>query len=158
MSATVDRLDLRILGKLQEDGRRPFTRIAAELGVSEATIRARVSRLTRRNAVKFVAEVDPHELGLVFAYVGIKVNGKALKRAVEMLAEIPEMISIVVCAGSFDLITEVACATNDDLLRVLQDEIRQTPGVEQVEAFVSLRIAKDVFRYPVLADQGTLRR
>ena len=41
----MDDLDLSILASLQSDGRRPFTDIAQELGVSEGTVRNRVSKL-----------------------------------------------------------------------------------------------------------------
>ena len=48
----VSDLDKRIIEHLQEDGRRPFTQIAAGLGVSEAAVRARTNRLieTRHHA------------------------------------------------------------------------------------------------------------
>ena len=44
----VSALDKRIIEHLQEDGRRPFTQIALELGVSEAAVRARTNRLVER--------------------------------------------------------------------------------------------------------------
>ena len=45
VSARFDDLDLRIIDALAEDGRRPFTAVASDLGVAEATVRARVGRL-----------------------------------------------------------------------------------------------------------------
>ena len=44
----VSELDKRIIEHLQQDGRRPFTQIAADLGVSEAAVRARTNRLVDR--------------------------------------------------------------------------------------------------------------
>ena len=44
----VSELDKRIIEHLQEDGRRPFTQIAADLGVSEAAVRARTNRLIEK--------------------------------------------------------------------------------------------------------------
>ena len=147
MRATLDSLDIRILEQLQDDGRRPFTRIARDLGVAEGTVRHRVARLTRRKLVKFVADVDAVELGMIMAYVLIRVRGSTLRRAVEGLAEIPEVDYIVNCAGSADLLMEVVCRDHDHLLRLLGDEIRGAPGVEHVETFTTLKVAKDTYRW-----------
>jgi Lrp/AsnC family transcriptional regulator for asnA, asnC and gidA len=151
MAAPFDELDLRILEQLQDDGRRPFTRIAQELGVAEATVRARVSRLQRRKVVKFVADVDPIELGLVFAYVGLRIQGPALKRATEALNAIPETVYVMVTTGAYDLMAEIVCADNEDLLRLLQDEIRSVPGLVAVDTINVLRISKDQWRYSTIA-------
>jgi len=154
MKALFDEVDLRILEQLQDDGRKPFTRIAAEIGVSEATVRARIQRLTRRGVVKFVASVDPHSLGLVYVRLAIRVQGAALTRATEAIAAIPEVIFLDVVSGGFDLMAEVVCRDPADLLRLLSDEIRAVPGVTQVETFHVLRNAKDLWRYSVLADRS----
>lgn len=153
MKALFDEVDLRILEQLQDDGRKPFTKIAAEIGVSEATVRARIQRLTRRGVVKFVASVDPQSLGLVYVRLAIKVQGPALKRATEALAAIPEVIFLDMVSGGFDLMAEVVCRDPSDLLRLLSDEIRTIPGVTQVETYHVLRNAKDQWRYSVLADR-----
>ena len=44
-TARVDAVDRRIVAALQRDGRRPFTSIARDLGISEAAVRQRVARL-----------------------------------------------------------------------------------------------------------------
>lgn len=151
MAKPFDELDLRILEQLQDDGRRPFTKIADDLGVAEATVRARVSRLHRRKVVKFVADVDPIELGLVFAYVGIRIQGSALKRATEALNAIPETVYVMVTTGPYDLLAEIVCRDNKDLLRLLQDEVRTIPGLASVDTMNVLRISKDQWRYSTIA-------
>ena len=153
MKAIFDELDLSILEQLQDDGRKPFTRIAAEIGVSEATVRARIQRLTRRKVVKFVASVDPHALGLVYVRLAIRVQGPALRRATEALTAIPEAIFVDVVSGGFDLMAEVVCRDPADLFRLLSDDIRTIPGVTQVETFHVMQTAKDQWRYSVLADR-----
>jgi len=54
-------LDKRIIEHLQEDGRRPFTQIAAALGVSEAAVRARTNRLVERGFLQIVGD-DPDDV------------------------------------------------------------------------------------------------
>ena len=60
----VSDLDKRIIEHLQEDGRRPFTQIAADLGVSEAAVRARTNRLIEKGILQIVGVTDPLKLGL----------------------------------------------------------------------------------------------
>ena len=59
----VSALDKRIIEHLQTDGRRPFTQIANDLGVSEAAVRARTNRLIERGILQVVGVTDPLKLG-----------------------------------------------------------------------------------------------
>ena len=63
----VSDLDKRIIEHLQQDGRRPFTQIAAEIGVSEAAVRARTNRLIDRGIVQVVGVTDPLSLSRTVA-------------------------------------------------------------------------------------------
>ncbi|MFI5200384.1 MAG: Lrp/AsnC family transcriptional regulator, partial [Candidatus Limnocylindrales bacterium] len=69
----VSALDKRIIEHLQEDGRRAFTQIAHDLGVSEAAVRARTNRLVDRGILQIVGVTDPLKLGFQqMAMVGIR--------------------------------------------------------------------------------------
>ncbi|GIU98244.1 MAG: transcriptional regulator [Actinomycetota bacterium] len=149
-----DDLDLRIIDALAEDGRRPFTSVAAELGVAEATVRARVNRLQRRGAIRFVTDTRPHELGLLFAYLGIRIAGADVRGAIEAICRIPEAVYVIECTGTYDVLVEVVAKDGDDLLRLIQREVRQVPGVAHVDTYLGLRIAKGTFRYTDLGRAG----
>jgi Lrp/AsnC family transcriptional regulator for asnA, asnC and gidA len=142
-----DELDLGIIDALADSGRRPFTSIARELGVAEATVRSRVNRLLRLDAIRFVTDVSPHELGLLLAYLGIKIIGPQVRRTVEDICAIPEAVYVIESTGSYDLLVEVVAKDGENLLRLIQEDIRKVPGVSQVDSFVCLRVAKGTFRY-----------
>lgn len=150
MRGLLDQTDLRILERLQEDGRMPFARIARDLGLAEATVRQRVNRLVRRGLVQIVAVADPLQLGLLLAEMGVRVRGR-LEETIDALRRIPEVDYVAVCTGSFDLLIEVVVTDHDHLLRVLAEGVRRAPGVDQVETFTILRVAKDTYRYTSLA-------
>ena len=153
-TARFDELDLRIIDALAEDGRRPFTSVAEELGVAEATIRSRVARLQRIDAIRFVTDVKPHELGLLFAYLGVRLGGRDVRAAIDGLCAIPEAVYVIECTGRFDVLVEVVAQDGDDLLRVMHERVRAVPGVIEVDSFVGLRIAKGTFRYTDLGRAG----
>lgn len=146
-----DDLDLRIIDALAEDGRRPFTTVAKDLGIAEATVRARVARLQRINAIRFVTDTSPHQLGLLFAYLGVRVSGPHVRRAIDAICAIPEAVYVIECTGTYDVLVEIVAKDGEDLLRLMQQEVRKVPGVSEVDSFVGLRIAKGTFRY---ADMG----
>lgn len=149
-----DELDLRIMDALAEDGRRPFTQVADDLGVAEATVRARVNRLLRLDAIRFVTDMRPHELGLLFAYLAVRIVGPDVRRSIDAICRIPEAVYVIECTGTYDALVEVVAQDSDDLLRLMQEEIRKVPGVSTVDTFMGLRIAKGTFRYTDLGRSG----
>ena len=46
LGPNIDHIDRSIIEQLQRDGRAPYTRLAAAVGLSEAAVRQRVQRLT----------------------------------------------------------------------------------------------------------------
>ena len=52
--AVLEGLNLKILEHLKEDGRATFSSIADKLGVSESTVRSRVSRMREQNMIQFI--------------------------------------------------------------------------------------------------------
>ncbi len=77
----LDATDERILEALQDDGRRSFRNIAREIGVSEGTVRTRVRRLEAAGALRFLAFVDPSQLGRrVLALVLVRVEAEHQRR------------------------------------------------------------------------------
>jgi len=144
----VSPLDKRIIEHLQQDGRRPFTQIAAELGVSEAAVRARTSRLIERGILQIVGVTDPLKLGFhQMAMVGVRCDGDKLIEAAEQIAELPEVSYAVITAGPYDVLVEAVCEDNEALLSFLADRLRHIPGVRDTEAFVYLRIVKETYQW-----------
>ena len=71
----VDDVDRRIIEALQQNGRESFRGIAARVGVSEATVRARYGRLTSEGILQVVGVTNPLGLGFEQALVGVKTSG-----------------------------------------------------------------------------------
>jgi Lrp/AsnC family transcriptional regulator for asnA, asnC and gidA len=150
MRSRIDEMDLRILDLLQADGRMPFVKIAEQLGVSDTTVRTRVDRLVRRFGVKFVVDVDPNDLGLVYVYLAVGVQGPALARVVERMTALPSVIFLARTVGTHDLMAEAICRDHEDLMRLL-DEIRAIPGVVRMDTLSVLRVEKEDWRFVGLA-------
>ena len=152
----LDAIDQRLIEALQKNGREPFRRIAAEVGVSEATIRARYQRLCEDNILQVTGVTNP--LGLGFessAMVGIRTAG-APELVADELARWEEADYVVVTAGRFDLLVEVVCADRRALLDVT-NRIRGLPGVVSTESFLYLELWKQIYDWGARVQDGGAR-
>lgn len=139
----VSPLDRKIIEHLQEDGRRPFTQIATELGVSEAAIRARTSRLIEKGILKIVGVTDPQKIGFdQMATIAVHCERASLVTAAVRIAAFPEVASVVIVAGAFDLLVEAVCEDSDALLDFLNEKLGHVEGIRDTEAFTYLRVIK----------------
>jgi Lrp/AsnC family transcriptional regulator for asnA, asnC and gidA len=144
----VSDLDKRIIEHLQQDGRRPFTQIAADLGVSEAAVRARTNRLVERGILQVVGVTDPLKLGFQqMAMIGIRCQADKLMEVASRVAEFPEVDYVVITAGTYDILIETVCEDNEGLLRFLAERLRTIDGVRDTETFVYLRMVKQSYQW-----------
>jgi Lrp/AsnC family transcriptional regulator for asnA, asnC and gidA len=139
--ALTDAVGKQIIELLQRDGRRPFVSIAAEVGLSEGAVRQRVQRLIDTGVMQIVAVTDPLVGFTRQAMIGIKTQGDVGPVA-DQLCEIPQIDYVVTTAGSFDLLVEVVCEGDAELLDVLMTQIRTIPEVTHTETFVYLKLNK----------------
>ena len=139
----VDELDRRIIEALQHNGRESFRRIAARLGVSEATVRSRYARLVSEGMLQVVAVTNPLGLGFDQALVGLKTSGPP-GAAADELARWPEVDYVVVTAGQFDLVVEVVASDRRELLE-LTNRMRALDGVVTTETFLYLEMWKQLY-------------
>jgi Lrp/AsnC family transcriptional regulator for asnA, asnC and gidA len=143
----LDELSKAIIEQLQEDGRRSYAGIGKAVGLSEAAVRQRVQRLLDAGVMQIVAVTDPMQLGFARqAMIGIRCTGDTIKLA-EKLAAIGAIDYVVLTAGSFDAIVEVVCSDDNDLLELLNTEIRALPGVTSTETLVYLKLVKQQYNW-----------
>jgi Lrp/AsnC family transcriptional regulator, regulator for asnA, asnC and gidA len=139
----VDDVDRRIIEALQQNGRESFRGIAAQVGVSEATVRARYGRLTSEGILQVVGVTNPLGLGFEQALVGVKTSGPPSAVADE-LSQWPEVDYVVVTAGQFDVVVEVVASGRVELLE-LTNRIRALDGVVSTETFLYLEMWKQLY-------------
>ena len=140
----LDEVDSAIIEALQANGREPFRRIAASVGVSEATVRARYARLCADGILQVTGVTNP--LGLGFeaqAMVGIRTAGPPARVADE-LVRWDEAEYVVLTAGQFDILVELLCADRRELLE-LTNRIRSLDGVVSTETFLYLELWKQLY-------------
>lgn len=144
---SIDATDLALIQLLQLDGRRPYTQLAKEVGLSEAAVRQRVQRMLEQQAMQIVAVTDPMQLGLKRqAMVLIKVDGD-VRAVADQLEKIEEVDYLVVTAGAVDLLCEVVVSDDDALFSLLNDKIRSIQGVASTETIMYLGLRKQTYQW-----------
>ena len=145
----LDDVSKGIIEQLQQDGRRSYAAIGKVVGLSEAAVRQRVQRLVDSGVMQVVAVTDPLELGFARqAMVGIRVTGP-LEPVADALADLPEVDYVVITAGSYDLLAEVVCESDDHLLSLISGKIRTIDSVVSTETFMYLRLRKQTYSWGV---------
>ncbi|MFF9674494.1 Lrp/AsnC family transcriptional regulator [Streptomyces eurythermus] len=133
-SDTFDLLDLQLLSALEVDGRAPFSRIAAVLGVSDRTIARRYRRLCAEGGLRVVVLRDAARLGEDQWMLRLRCAPDGAAVIADALARRPDTYWIGLCSGG----TEIACITrprspgdHDDLLL---GKLPRTPSVVEIRA------------------------
>ena len=143
----LDAANRSIIESLQQDGRRAYSQIASDIGLSEAAVRRRIQQLRTSGVIQIVAVTDPLQLGFTRqAMIGLTVEGD-VRAVAAKIVPLPEVEYVVMCAGSFDLLVEVVCEDDERLLHILNDSIRSIPGVRSTETFMYLKLAKQTYTW-----------
>lgn len=75
------------------------------------------------------------------AMIGIKTRGD-VSGVAKAICEIPQVDYVVTTAGSYDLLVELVCEDDAELLDVLMTRIRTLDGITDTETFVYLKLNK----------------
>ena len=147
LTSPADDLNRAIIRLLEQDGRLPFATIAAELGVSEGTVRNRVRWMKESGMLRIVAVADPMALDYkADAMLGIKVApGISPERVAERLAGHSEVVYILLVSGRYDLLVEIVCDAREDFVQFLLDHCYSQTDIASIETMTGIAMYKNQF-------------
>ncbi|WP_282793833.1 Lrp/AsnC family transcriptional regulator [Streptomyces sp. CC224B] len=133
-STVFDALDIRLLQALETDGRAPFSRIAAVLGVSDQTVARRFRRLTAEGGLRVVGVRNAERMGKDHWMLRLRCAPDGALTLANALARRPDTFWVGLASGG----TEVVCMTrprtpgdHDDLLL---GKLPRTPHIVEIRA------------------------
>jgi Lrp/AsnC family transcriptional regulator for asnA, asnC and gidA len=139
----IDEMDFDILKHLQEDGRRSYTDIAKDLGVSVATIRYRITKMLQDETLRVIGRAEPYRIGFG-SPADLQVTvlpGFTIDEVAKVIAQYPEVSYLAKVTGDYDLHMDVMCRDRDHLSRFVS-EIRKIPGVGNTRTNIILDVYK----------------
>jgi Lrp/AsnC family transcriptional regulator for asnA, asnC and gidA len=138
-----DATDFKIISLLRKDGRMPYRTIAAELDITEATVRTRVKRLEETNTVKVVAVTDIAAAGFeLLLAIGVEIEGRSASEVGRDLAKLSEVYSVSVVIGSHD-IEILALAKNQTHMNELLSQLAAVKGVRKLLPSLAVDVLKN---------------
>lgn len=134
-----DALDRRLLALLRKDARMPIARLSKSLGVSRATIYARIQRLQQTGVIEgFTVRINPEvDRRQIRAHVLIKVTGKLARATEKQLHAIAQIVTLHALSGEYDLIAVLEAAHAAELNELI-DRIAELEGVEKTTSSILL--------------------
>ena len=135
----MDDIDRSLVGILRHDARRSVSDIALELGLSRATVRARIARLEARGEIigyTVVLKADAVSAP-VRGLTMIEVDGRMTHKVIDALTGFPEIGAIHSTNGKWDLVVEISAESLTDLDAVLR-RLRLVVGITASETTLLL--------------------
>jgi Lrp/AsnC family leucine-responsive transcriptional regulator len=135
-----DRIDLRILRVLQNDGRIPNLKLAEAVSLSPTAVLARTQRLQREGYILgYEARLNPLKLGLgMMVFVEVLLDRTTpnvfdqFKAAVQVRDEIMECHMV---AGGFDYLLKTRMADMEAYRQFAGTVLWQLPGVRETRTY-----------------------
>lgn len=134
----VDETDQKILASLKQNSRIPFTKIAEEIGLSEAAVRKRVERLQANGVIKrFTLEVEAGEgiRAVILISVQPSYPNPSVVKSVKRVKGVEQVYEV---AGEVDILAVVTGESIEGVNANI-DEVRKIEGVSKTNSMVILR-------------------
>jgi DNA-binding Lrp family transcriptional regulator len=136
----LDAIDRRIVALLQDNARRSYQDIGAQVALSAPAVKRRVDRLEARGVIRgYSATVDPERFGWhTHAFVALFCEGRMSGGDVQTsVAQHPEVVGAYTVAGEASAILHVR-AEDTKHLELALERIRETPGVLRTQTQIVL--------------------
>lgn len=131
---SLDETDQKILAALKRDGRKGLAALAADLGISRNTVRARMTRLIETGEIAGFTALTRGDLAEspVRALMMVAIEGAGTDRAVGRMLAMPAVQAVHATSGRWDVIVELATDSLTHLDETLS-RIRKLEAVTQSE-------------------------
>jgi len=141
----LDKTDERLVAALRQNARASLSDLAATLGLSRTTVRARIERLQARGDILGFSVVMKQDVlrDPVRGLMMIGIEGRGAGRITRQLQGLAEVRAIHSTNGRWDLIVELGTETLEDLDAALA-RIRKMDGVSTSETSLLLSTQKAV--------------
>lgn len=131
---SLDALDHRLIAIFSEDARKSNRQVAIGLGVTEATVRARLKRLQAKRVIQITAITNIHIAGSPrLLMMGIIARPDTIPVVSSALAQIPQISSVVQMLGRYSLMATGLFQGLEEADHVVRTQIRTLSGVQDIE-------------------------
>lgn len=151
----IDELDQQLIDILSKDARTSNRRIAADLGVTEGTVRGRIRRLQKDRLIAFTA-ITSFELAdtTKMAFIGVQVEVDRVREIADKIADFSDVNAVMVTMGRFNITAICLFSELDRLHEIASEQILSIDGVHHVETSIAVKTLKYNSRIVRITEQG----
>jgi Lrp/AsnC family transcriptional regulator for asnA, asnC and gidA len=132
----LDHIDVGILSRLQQDARIPFTKIAEDLGISDATVHLRVRKLENLNLIeKYTIVINDNYVQPITTYVLIRVAPGSVEEVCQELSQIDEIYEVSEIHERYDILAKIRGRDLGQVRDTIIQRIRSIPNIVSSEAY-----------------------
>ena len=144
----LDDIDKSIVAWLSRDARTSNREIAADLGVTEGTVRARIKRMEEEKQIRITAVTNIDRFrDAALAYIWIEVERSHQAQAVaEQLSKMPELGFVGVMLGRSDILAITMVRNTEHLAEFIHNRISGVAGVRRTESTLGVNFVKHDYR------------
>jgi Lrp/AsnC family transcriptional regulator, leucine-responsive regulatory protein len=150
----LDRIDHKLLARLQQDGRAAVSQLAREVNLTVTPTLERVRRLESAGFIEgYFARLNAGKLGLgLLAYVEVSLDRTtpdAFERFKQVMLAHDEVMECHMVAGGFDYLLKVRVTDMESYRRFLGDRIASVRGVQQTHTYFVMEEVKSTHKIVV---------
>jgi len=150
----LDRVDRRLLERLQQDGRAAVSQLAREVNLTVTPTLERVRRLEANGYIEgYFARLNPGKLGLgLLAYVEVSLDRTtpdAFDRFKQVALAHDEVMECHMVAGGFDYLLKIRVTDMESYRRFLGDRLASVRGVQQTHTYFVMEEVKSTQKVAV---------
>lgn len=139
----LDTLDTQLVDMLGRDARVSNRRIAAELGVTEGTVRGRIKRLQQDGLIAFTAITGFQiEQRARLAFINVQAEVNRVREVAQVISDIPTVNAVLITMGQFNITAMCLIDDLDALVELASDKILAVDGVHHVETSIAVKTVK----------------
>ena len=159
----LDEIDAKILKVLDSDGRKPYNKIAKELGKHHLTIKNHMEELDETGIIKkYTIDIDYEKLGYaIIALIEVTIDQGKMLEVESEIAKNPYIFAVYDITGEYDAVILARFKTRQELSGLVK-EVNSKPYVIRTNTHLILNVIKegsnfsDLFQWNVLNSWRTL--
>jgi len=130
----LDKIDLKIIKILSQNGRKSFVKIAKETGLTPVGAKNRVEKLIEKDILKIQGLLNIKKFYSVTATIGIETSPDVVSKLIRRFENCPLVYNLVkVYSGHHNLIIDIVSPSLERIDDFITKQIRSESGIRYVE-------------------------
>lgn len=142
----LDTLDQKIIKLLMKNARMSYSEIGEKVGISRVAVKMRIQALEKKGVIEeYTTIINPQKIsGVVSCYFELEVSHETLQEVIRRLKENEKITQVYRVTGENKLHIHAVTASNEELDRLIQEDMDTLPGILHMSCSIILSRIKDI--------------